>query len=53
MIMYVGLFGHSAVLSFAFLCFFMFFYVLLTVCVVLFFSVPFYSSIQLYSCQSV
>ena len=30
-----------------------FFYGLLTVCVVVFFSVTFYRSIQLYSCQSV
>jgi len=38
MIMYVGLFGHSAVFFHVFNVFFMFFYVLLTVCVVVVFS---------------
>ena len=41
MIMYVGLFGHSAVVFHVFM-FSWFFCVLLTVCVVVFFSVTFY-----------
>ena len=47
MVTYVGLFGHSAVVFNVFKCFFSCFYVLLTVWVVVFFSVTFF---DLFSC---
>jgi len=50
MIMYVGLLSHSAVVFDVFMSFHAFMF---TDCVVAFFSVTFYWSIQLYSCQSV
>jgi len=50
-VMYIGLFGHSAFVFHVFI--FSCFYVILTVCVVVFLLLTFYCSIQLYSCQSV
>ena len=50
MLVCVGLFGHSAVVFHVLMFFFMFFHVLLTVCVVVFFHRHF---IDLFSCLPV